>query len=238
MNKNPWFKFYPTDWKADNQLKLCSAASRGLWIEMLCICHQATPYGHFLIDGSVPTETELSVLTGIPTEQITALIGELASRSIFSRTSKGVIYSRKMVNDEKKSREGKKHVKKRWKEVDENKEENPRPNRSPSSPPTTQKPEARDKKERKKKEEPPNGAPPQALKFDGNVVRLTERDWLAWLAEFSLNADQLGRLLCERDDYLKKLPETDARRERWWIPTRKWLATETENLKKSNGGIK
>lgn len=232
MSKNPWFKFYPTDWKADNQLKLCSAAARGLWIEMLCICHQATPYGHFLIDGSAPTETELSVLTGIPTEQITTLIGELSSRSIFSRTSKGVFYSRKMVNDEKKSREGKKHVKKRWDEPPDNKEENPLPNRSPSSPPKTHIPEARYKKERKKKEPPPDGSV-LPLKFEGNVVRLTERDWGTWLVEFSLTDEQLGRLICERDDFLKKLEPSDARRERWWVPTRKWLSNETENLRKS-----
>ena len=106
---DPYFKFYPTDWKADDQLKFCSAAARGVWIEMLCICHNATPYGHFLIDGISPTDAELTVLTGIPTEQITQAMGELESRKIFSRTAKGVIYSRKLVRDEKKRREGKKN---------------------------------------------------------------------------------------------------------------------------------
>lgn len=234
MSKNPWFKFYPTDWKADNQLKLCSAASRGLWIEMLCICHQAKPYGHFLIDESAPTETELSVMTGIPTEQIPALIGELSSRGIFSRTAKGVIYSRKMVNDEKKSREGKKHIKKRWKEPPENKEENPIPNRSPSSPPKTQKPEARSKIDKRKKE-PPDGdaADPQRIVYAGRVLKFNLALWDKVCFDYGLDDKQLSALLDERDPWLAKLDEDDTRRMFWFQPTINWIESKIEGIKKS-----
>jgi len=100
--KNPWFKFYPTDWKGDDALRLCSPAARGLWIEILCICHQATPYGHLLIDANAPTDDELSVLTGIRFDEIPKLLGELEKKKIFSRTGKGVIYSRRMVRDAKR----------------------------------------------------------------------------------------------------------------------------------------
>lgn len=184
---NPWFKFYPTDWKADNQLKLCSAGARGLWIEMLCICHEATPYGHFLINGSAPTETELSVLTGIPMEQITALMGELSSRSIFSRTSKGVIYSRKMVNDEKKSKDGKKYIKKRWDKGTEIKGEIPEPNRSPNSPPKTQKPEAR-------------------LIYTGKVIKLKEETFYSLLSKTGMDEQSFALFLDEEDKYYSTIP--------------------------------
>jgi predicted transcriptional regulator len=145
----PWFKFYPTDWKSDDALKLCSASSRGVWIEMLCICHNATPYGHFVLDGQPVTDTQLSVLTGIPVDQIAQALGELASRGIFSRTSKGVIYSRKLVRDEKKSKEGAKHVKKRYQQDNEIKEKNPLPSRSPTSTPSPQIPDPRTQKDKK-----------------------------------------------------------------------------------------
>ena len=46
-----WFKFYPSDWRADPALRMCSIAARGLWMEMLCVMHEATPRGSLLING-------------------------------------------------------------------------------------------------------------------------------------------------------------------------------------------
>lgn len=103
MSKNPWLKFYPTDWRSDEQLRNCSIAARGLWIEMLCLMHRASPYGHLIINGEVLTDAQLAIQTGTPSEQIPALVGELEKAGVFSRTGKGAIYSRKMVRDEKKA---------------------------------------------------------------------------------------------------------------------------------------
>jgi len=101
--KNPWFKFYPTDWRSHAKLRNCGAAARGLWIEMLCLMHEAKPYGHLLINGEMPTITQLSMQAAIPETQIPDLLGELEKSGVFSRNGKGVIYSRKMVRDEKKA---------------------------------------------------------------------------------------------------------------------------------------
>lgn len=38
---DPWLKFYPTDWRSDPALKMCSLAARGLWIEMIALMHEA-----------------------------------------------------------------------------------------------------------------------------------------------------------------------------------------------------
>lgn len=103
MSKNPWFKFYPTDWRSDAKLRNCGAAARGLWIEMLCLMHEATPYGHLLINGEMPTITQLSMQAAIPESQVPDLLGELEKSGVFSRNGKGVIYSRKMVRDAKKA---------------------------------------------------------------------------------------------------------------------------------------
>lgn len=99
----PWLKFYPTDWRSDPRLRMCSLAARGLWIEMLALMHEATPYGHLLVSGLVPTDAQLSVLVGAPSDQIPDLLGELEAAGVFSRTSKGVIYSRKMTRMQKKA---------------------------------------------------------------------------------------------------------------------------------------
>jgi hypothetical protein len=105
--KQPWFKFYPADWRSDEELRNCGPAARGLWIEMLCLMHKATPYGHLLINGEVLTDMQLAVQTGVPSDQLPTLIGELEKAGVFSRTGKGVIYSRKMVRDEKKAKTAK-----------------------------------------------------------------------------------------------------------------------------------
>jgi len=49
--KQPWLKFFPSDWRADPALRMCSLAARGLWIEMLCLMHEARPHGSLLVNG-------------------------------------------------------------------------------------------------------------------------------------------------------------------------------------------
>ncbi|MGZ2484309.1 hypothetical protein ACVITL_002832 [Rhizobium pisi] len=103
MSRNPWLKFYPLDWRGDPKLRMCSMAARGLWIELLALMHEATPYGHLLVTGKSPTDAQIAVLAGAPSDQVTELLGELESSGVFSRTKDGVIYSRRMIRDEKKS---------------------------------------------------------------------------------------------------------------------------------------
>lgn len=194
---NPWFKFYPTDWKADTQLKLCSAAARGFWMEMLCICHDAKPYGHFLINGVAPTDAELTVLTGIKLEQISELIGELSSRGIFSRTAKGVIYSRKLVRQGQMSSEGKKNGKiggnpSLCKKTTKTKGLTPRIMGGDN----TQKPEAR-------------------VIFTGKVIRLRQKTFDALLAESGLQERDFVAFLDKEDEYFAKLAPVD--RAKWYF---------------------
>lgn len=100
---DPWLKFFPTDWRSDPKLRMCGLAARGLWIEMISIMHEATPYGHLLVSGLAPTDTQLAVLVGASSDQIPALCGELEAAGVFSRTREGVIYSRRMTRVAKKS---------------------------------------------------------------------------------------------------------------------------------------
>lgn len=150
--KNPWMKFYPTDWRSDPRLRMCSLAARGLWIELCGLMHESEPYGHLLVSGRAPTDAQVGVLAGAPSEQISDLIGELESAGVFSRTKDGVIYSRRMTRDMKKSAIARKNgqnggnpslgKQKGFKASD---------NQNPTDPHNTQKPEARSQR---KKEDP------------------------------------------------------------------------------------
>lgn len=159
----PFLKFYTSDWRSDPRLKMCSAGARGVWIEMVCLMHEATPYGHLLIYGQSPNEAQLASLTGIPFADIQQYLPELERMGVFSRTKEGVIYSRKLVRMEAKSAKARKNGKKGGnpslgKETENNGSVNPQDNGSHKP----QKPETRSQK----KKEEPNGSSKKGSRID------------------------------------------------------------------------
>jgi hypothetical protein len=108
MGARPWMKFFPADWRADPKLRICSIAARGLWLEMLSLMHESERYGFLLMNGRRPTERQLAVLVGAPTEEVEPLLFELEEAGVFSRNRDGIIYSRRMVRDERKTEEARK----------------------------------------------------------------------------------------------------------------------------------
>lgn len=101
--KKPWMKFYPSDWRADEALRSCSIAARGLWVEMMALMHSAEPYGSLLIKGKRPDKKRLASLVGIHEKECSELLFELEGMSVFSRDEDGTIYSRKMRRDYEKA---------------------------------------------------------------------------------------------------------------------------------------
>jgi hypothetical protein len=108
--KRPSIQFYPADWLQEAGLRACSLASRGLWIEVMCLMHQASPYGHLTLatrkDGG--EDTLQPILPGVLARMVGSSEGEVANCleelerfGVFSRTPGGVIFSRRMVRDEK-----------------------------------------------------------------------------------------------------------------------------------------
>lgn len=95
----PYFKFYPSDWRGDPALRLCSLEERGLWIEMLALMHEAEPYGHLIVKGTPIDAQQLAGLVGITQNLAKKLLKNLENFGVFSRTSEGIIFSRKMVRD-------------------------------------------------------------------------------------------------------------------------------------------
>lgn len=110
----PWFKFFPGDWRADASLRMCSHGARLLWLEMLCLMHEAEPRGHLLVKGRRPSDAQLGMLSGITDGSIPVLLAELREAEVFSETDDGVIFSRKMVKDTKVSKEQSDRRKKGW----------------------------------------------------------------------------------------------------------------------------
>lgn len=213
---NPWMKFYPTDWRADPGLRISSLPARGLWIECLCIMHEAEPYGHLVLNGNPVTEAQLAVLTGSIESTVRELLSELETNAVFSRNRHGVIYSRRMTNDYKKSKVGEKSVKKRWKSENSDtsqdadiKKKKSAPNRSPNRLPITKKPEARSQN----KEKPPK----ENHWWAGEVIKLNRRDYEAWLERFPGNDDQFTEWLIGRDRWYQD--QNPSIRKNWFFAT-------------------
>ena len=43
--RRPSFQFYPADWRNNANLRRCSPAARGIWIDIMCVLHDSDEYG-------------------------------------------------------------------------------------------------------------------------------------------------------------------------------------------------
>ena len=125
-DKNPWDKWFWSDWAAEAGLRRCSLAAKGLWIEMLSIMARSKVKG-YLLDGEKPMDNKaLAKLTGESEEEIDRLIAELFDHGVPSRDMTGAIYNRKMARktkiSETRSEAGRKGAESRWGLTDEDKE--------------------------------------------------------------------------------------------------------------------
>ena len=98
--KRPAFQFYPADWRKDVELRSCSIAARGLWIDMMCIAHECEPYGHLTINGKPMTSAQIAGQVGLVPAQAKKLIEELVANGVARTSASGAIYSKRMVDDE------------------------------------------------------------------------------------------------------------------------------------------
>jgi hypothetical protein len=100
---DPWFKFYPSDWRSDPALRVCSLAARGLWMEMLCVMHEATPRGTLRINGAPMTAKQIAALVGAGVGEAQRCLDELEAAGVYSRDDNRVIFSRRMMRDTEKA---------------------------------------------------------------------------------------------------------------------------------------
>lgn len=94
-----WMKFYPSDWRSDPAVRMCSLAARGLWTEMLCLMHEAVPYGSLVVNGRQLEPHQVAALAGRQTSEVDRLLKELELAGVFSRDEDGTIFSRRMRRD-------------------------------------------------------------------------------------------------------------------------------------------
>lgn len=216
---DPWLKFYTSDWRSDPALRMCSLAARALWLEMICVMHEATPYGQLLVNGQSPTDAQLGVLVGAPPDQITALLGELDSAGVFSRTRAGVIYSRKMSRMAKKAATARNNgrmggnptlLKERENQASDKGNDKGRVK--------PQKPEARDQIE---KEEPNGSSKKKGSRLPKDWV--LPLDWGLWALDHGLDELSVRREADKFRDYWIGVSGTKGVKLDWLATWRNWV---------------
>lgn len=230
MSAQPWMKFYPQDWRGEARLRAVSIAARGLWVEMLCLMHEAKPYGHLLLNGHPVTNDQLAALAGTSPDTASSLLAELEGAGVFSRNRSGVIFSRRMRRDYAVSSKQRANVAKRWAKNRnstpaqdiENTAENGVGNTKSIPTPIPKKPEARSQSSFPSNEEKEQKG---GYAFDGRVVRLNRSDFDRWRDAFP--SIDLRGLLQSRDDWLSSQP--DQVRKRWFTSTSSWLAGKQQD---------
>ena len=156
-NGHRWSKFWWGDYQSSAELRFCGLSARGYWMELLCIMHSASPPGHLLVNGKQPTYAQLAAIAGCSVRDAKRQEVALEAAGVFSRTTDGVIYCRRMVRDAAASTTGKQAAEKRWKASDKptahpNGSANGNATPNPNARVKKQKKEAEEKEERRLKE--------------------------------------------------------------------------------------
>lgn len=97
MAKLPSFQFYPGDWLKDPELRLCSPAARGVFMDTLCIMFESQRRGILRTNGKPWTPEQLAKVVGCEVDSV----HELLENSVIKRSERtGCMYSKRMVRDE------------------------------------------------------------------------------------------------------------------------------------------
>jgi hypothetical protein len=105
MAKLPAFQFYPGDWMKDPQVSMLSAASRGVWFDLICAMHEAGRLGSL----SATTDQFARIARCSTAEFVQALTDFQATgvANVTERNGKVTVVNRRMKR-EHNEREGNK----------------------------------------------------------------------------------------------------------------------------------
>lgn len=99
-DRDRFMKFYPSDWRGDDELQACSLEARGAWWELCCLAFKYD--GVVLVAGEIPTVDELARQIKATKAQTTKVIAELLKKGVASKREDGALFSRRLVRDARK----------------------------------------------------------------------------------------------------------------------------------------
>ncbi len=100
MAKLPAFQFYPGDWMKDAELRRCSPAARGVWMDMLCLMFDCEPRGKLVAGGRPWLDEEIVCAVSGCNDVVRTCLAELLDKGVAHRDGSGAVYSRRLLRDE------------------------------------------------------------------------------------------------------------------------------------------
>jgi len=100
MDRKRGFFFHPEAWLSDNQLSLCSYATKGVWIELMCHMFSSKRAGYLIIEGKpLDRENIRHMLKCRSNEEFDMVWDELIGFGVMRQSADGTYYSKRMVED-------------------------------------------------------------------------------------------------------------------------------------------
>jgi len=114
----PAMMWFWDDWFSAPEVRICSLAARGLWIDMLGIMAKSEIWGTLLIAGKQIDSKTLAKICNTVEQEIKPLLSELKNNKVFSILEDGTIFCRRMLAESQvsqaRSEAGKKGAEARW----------------------------------------------------------------------------------------------------------------------------
>jgi hypothetical protein len=108
-DRSPSFQFYPGDWLTDPKLNLCSPATKGVWIDLLCHMHLSDERGYLVFGDVVLDANGIQKLSKLNPKMFQKVYHELTTFGIIQRDEHGRFFSKRMVHDEQ--------ARQQWREI-------------------------------------------------------------------------------------------------------------------------
>jgi len=100
MYRKSGFFFHPEDWLSDAKLALCSHATKGAWIDLMCYMYQSKRSGYLMIDNRPLTKEDIRrVLKCSSDAEFEQIWKELTEFGVMRQDDTGTYYSKRMVED-------------------------------------------------------------------------------------------------------------------------------------------
>jgi hypothetical protein len=98
-DKLPWVKWYWSDWLSAHDLRACSLAARGLWIEMLAIMARSSKKGLLLANEKPMDSKTLAKIVSESPSIVEGLLRELYDNGVYSTLPDGTIINRRLYRE-------------------------------------------------------------------------------------------------------------------------------------------
>jgi len=97
MDRYPWIQFYPNDWLADPRLSMCSATTRGIWMDLICIMHKLDRCGQ--ITGTLEQIARTCRCTVVELEVAIAELSQTNAADVTFSNDSVTIINRRMKKE-------------------------------------------------------------------------------------------------------------------------------------------